>query len=544
MHITRRSVSLTLILLLVPAMLLGAPGLVGAGTLFGAATDYSEFIPCMRVAAFDYSGEGAVDLMVTPTSINWYMTVYGSDTGTFSLGSSTVTTGVPSSIAFGFFNGDEDHDMALACAGNNCVAVHINDGAGGFSGASNYPTNMTPVWVAAGDLNDDGYDDLVTANSGDDSVTVLMNDQDGTFTATNYAVFVGGPRVQPSAIALGDFDGDADLDIAVALELDGTFWAAFNDGTGAFSFGMTRNSAGLAPVSIVSADFNDDGYDDVAVANYLTSGSDNSVCVWLGGAGDSHTDFVGPDWHSVGDYLTSIAFGDFDADGTPDLAVADKNDDQVSVLLGDGEGDFGAPDSYTVGDEPVCIAAADFDSSGACDLATANNAGCGMSVLLSQASPPTIVDVTLNLEVGWNMVSVPVEADDMTVGVIFPDAEAVYTWDPGTKSYIMPTTIDPELSYWVAMTSADTVTVTGEAVTTWTYALSLGWNMAGSVYGDPVDMDDLVDDPAGSVQKNAIYHWNPETKSYDGATQIQEGLGYWMACTDGCDLTITAPEET
>jgi len=462
MHIMRRSVRFSLVLLLVPAMLLGTPVLVEAGTQFLSATNYDLGVSLLRVGAGDYSGDEVIDIVVTPPSSNWYTTACGTGTGTFTFSAEVCgTTGAPGSIAFGLFNDDEDLDMALACPGNNCVAVHINDGAGGFIGASSssYPTNSTPVWVAAGDLNDDGYDDLVTANSGDDSVTVLMNDQDGTFTDTNYTVFVGGPTVQPSAIALGDFDGDGDLDIAVALRLNQSFRVMFNNGAGSFS--VTQESAGLAPESIVSADFNDDGYYDVAVANYLADSSDNSVCVWLGGGGASHTDFVGPDWYSVGDYLTSIAAGDFNADGTPDLAVADEDDDRVSVLLGDGAGDFAAPDNYAVGEEPVCVVAADFNSDGACDLATANDAGHSMSVLLSRGSASTTRDLDLNLEAGWNMVSVPLTLDPEanTPDDVFPDAEAVYAWDPATKSYVVPTTIVPERSYWVAVTEADIVTV-------------------------------------------------------------------------------------
>jgi len=153
----------------------------------------------------------------------------------------------------------------------------------------------------------------------------------------------------------------------------------------------------------------------------------------------------------------------------------------------------------------------------------------------------TTVDVDISLATGWNMVSVPVEADDMSVDAVFPDAEAVYTWNPTTKSYETPETIDPKRSYWVAVTSPDTVTVTGTPVTEWTDELTAGWNMVGSVYGDPVDRNDLVVDPPGALQTNAIYHGNPTAKSYDTASQIQQGIGYWMAATQGCELTMTAP---
>jgi len=168
------------------------------------------------------------------------------------------------------------------------------------------------------------------------------------------------------------------------------------------------------------------------------------------------------------------------------------------------------------------------------DVYVADNENCRIQVF----GESTSVDVDISLAIGWNMVSVPVEAADMSVDAVFPDAEAVYWWDPATKSYTVPTTIAPELSYWVAVTSADTVTVTGTPVTEWTDELAAGWNMAGSVYGDPVAVGDLVDNPDGSVQMNAIYHWNPGTKSYDVATQIAQGLGYWMAATGTCDLTV------
>jgi len=158
--------------------------------------------------------------------------------------------------------------------------------------------------------------------------------------------------------------------------------------------------------------------------------------------------------------------------------------------------------------------------------------------LESDGSLPGDVSVDIDLKAGWNMVSVPVRATDMVVGAVFPDAEAVYTWNPTSKSYETPDTIDPKKSYWVAVTGDDTVTVTGTLVTEWTDALTAGWNMAGSVYGDPVDVADLSDNPSGAVQTNAIYHWNPTAKSYDTASQIQQGLGYWMAATQGCDLTV------
>jgi len=148
----------------------------------------------------------------------------------------------------------------------------------------------------------------------------------------------------------------------------------------------------------------------------------------------------------------------------------------------------------------------------------------------------------LDLKTGWNMVSVPVVPADTSRAAVFPPADvvAVYTWNPGTKSYEVPTNIAPEVGYWVAVTEPKTITVTGTPKTTWTSSLTTGWNMVGSVYGDPVAVGALVDDPSGSILDSAIYWWNPVSKSYETATSIVEGQGYWAATTQNCDLTMTA----
>jgi len=152
----------------------------------------------------------------------------------------------------------------------------------------------------------------------------------------------------------------------------------------------------------------------------------------------------------------------------------------------------------------------------------------------------TLDQIDIEMQAGWNMVSVPlgIFPSNAAPADVFPDADAVYTWNPETKYYETPTTIDPKKSYWVAITSPETVTVSGIPVTTWTDTLIAGWNMAGSVHGSSVAVGDLQDDPGGSVQTNAIYHWNPVAKSYDVASEIEQGLGYWMAATQGCDLTV------
>ena len=105
------------------------------------------------------------------------------------------------------------------------------------------------------------------------------------------------------------------------------------------SFASATNFAvGSYPHSVAVGDFNGDGKQDLAVANY---GSDN-VSILLGdGAGNFS---AAPDFRCWRYSSSSVAVGDFNGDGKQDLAVANADSDNVSILLGDGAGNFGAAD--------------------------------------------------------------------------------------------------------------------------------------------------------------------------------------------------------
>src|SRR5204863_314996 len=77
--------------------------------------------------------------------------------------------------------------------------------------------------------------------------------------------------------------------------------------------------------------------------------------------------------YGVGSGPVSVAVGDFNADGKPDLAVAIYGSANVSVLLGNGDGTFQAAVDYGVGSFPRSVVAGDFNADGKADLAVANS---------------------------------------------------------------------------------------------------------------------------------------------------------------------------
>jgi len=82
-----------------------------------------------------------------------------------------------------------------------------------------------------------------------------------------------------------------------------------------------------------------------------------------------------------------VAVGDFNGDGTPDVAVADNFSNTVSILLGTGTGSFGAASSFTVGTSPQSVAVGDFNGDGSADLAAANGGSNTVSILLNACVP-------------------------------------------------------------------------------------------------------------------------------------------------------------
>jgi streptogramin lyase len=86
--------------------------------------------------------------------------------------------------------------------------------------------------------------------------------------------------------------------------------------------------------------------------------------------------------YGVGSHPQTVATGDFDGDGTPDLAVVNRDDGTVSILLGNRDGTFRTGQTFAVGAVPVSVVVGDFNGDGKLDLLTVNGQGLDVSVLL------------------------------------------------------------------------------------------------------------------------------------------------------------------
>ena len=297
----------------------------GDGT-FQIHVDYPTGAQPGSVAIGDFNGDGKLDLAVVNSYSNNVSVLLGNGNGTFQPAVSYGTgsgTG-PAFVAVGDFNHDGKLDLAVANSNSSNVSVLLGNGDGTFQTAVNYDVGGAPTSIAVGDFNHDGKLDLAVANSNSTYVSVLLGNGDGTFqTAVNYDV--GGA---PTSIAVGDFNHDGKLDLAVAVPVPGpsTYVSVLlGNGDGTFQTAVNYN-APYAPDAVAVGDFNGDGNLDLVVGN-----RSSNISVFLGNGDGTFRTAVN---YSAGYNPSSVAVGDFNNDGTLDLAVANSGSSTtVTVLL-------------------------------------------------------------------------------------------------------------------------------------------------------------------------------------------------------------------
>jgi hypothetical protein len=339
------------------------------------------------IAMGDFNGDGRPDLAIANSGSNNLSVLLGTGNGGFSAASgSPFSVGYgPMSVGVGDFNRDGLADLAVANETSNGIIVLLGSGSGAFTATPQSPfgTGMRPDAVAIADFNGDGNADLVVANWADNNVSVLLGNGNGGFTVAPGSPYSIGDG--PVSLAVGDFNGDGNADLALADATGNTVQILLGNGSGSFKPALIRFTANK-PSSVVVGDFNGNGKADVA---YTNSGS-NNIAVLLGDGTGGFAPAPGSPF-AVGAQPSSVAVGDFNADGKPDLAVTNQGESDVTVLLGDGTGRFtpmsGSP--FPAGTAPTSVVVGDFNGDGRADLAIASAGSNDVTVLLGlPALPP------------------------------------------------------------------------------------------------------------------------------------------------------------
>jgi hypothetical protein len=244
--------------------------------------------------------------------------------------------------------------------------------------ASPFSAGGDPVFMAGGDFNGDGFADVVIANFATGGITILLGDGTGTLTASPQSPIQIGAN--PTGLAIGDFSNNGSDEIAIGTD-GGKVIVLVGNASGNFvpaaGSPITANSNSF----IAEGDFNGDGIADLVAADSSGSGT---ITVLLG-RGNAQFSALTP--VSI-NFPSSIAVADFDSDGRVDLAITNAKLNQVTVLLGNGDGTFlaAAGSPYSTGNDPVYVTIADFNADGNPDIAVANNGSANATVLLGDGA--------------------------------------------------------------------------------------------------------------------------------------------------------------
>lgn len=356
-------------------------------------------VPLWMTSA-DLNGDGKVDL-ITANGNGTISVFLGNGNGTFQTERDYLITSASEQLYFvtaADLNHDGKTDLALCY--QTQVIVLIGNGDGTFASPIFYSSGgSNPNSIAVGDFNADGNVDLAVVNLGPSTVGVLLGNGDGTFRPA----VVSPTGFEPFYLAIGDFNHDEKLDIVTSSPNEGYVSVLIGNGDGTFG-APTNLPAGYNPESIVAADFNGDGRLDFVVANN-NDALTNSVSVFLGNGDGTFQPYV---QYSVGEEPQYMAIGDLDGDGILDLIVLNiyYGGPSLSFLFGDGNGTF-QPEVVFPLTANLAVTPADFNNDGRLDLAIADRTNDKVE-LLTQIPSVNLSPTSLsfpNQEVGTTSAS-------------------------------------------------------------------------------------------------------------------------------------------
>jgi hypothetical protein len=523
-------------------------------TDFQTKQDFATGTSPFSVAIGDLDGDGKPDLAVANYGLST-VSVYRNTSTSGSIGTGSFDAKVdfatgtsPFSVAIGDLDGDGKPDLAVANTNitSNTVSVIRNKSTIGsidFYAKVDFATGLSPYSVAIGDLDGDGKPDLAVVNRSSGTVSVIRNKSTSGsidfYAKVDFAT--GGTDPNPRSVAIGDLDGDGKPDLAVANTISNTVSVIRNKSTsGSISFDAKVDFAtGTAPYSVAIGDLDGDGKPDLAVANHNST----TVSVIRNKSTSGSIDFDAKVDFATGSNPMSVAIGDLDGDGKPDLGVINYGSKNVSVIRNkstSGSIDFYAKVDFATGTAPPSAAIGDLDGDGRPDLAVANFGSTTVSVLRNaDISPPLTITPPGSLVV----------CSPSTLTLTASGCSGTVTWSEGAAT-------GTSLTLSVVGTYSITATCTDAGVTSAASTAVTGLQIKATVSVTAASQTNIscnggsngaasINTPTGGAG-GYTYSWSPSGGTATTATGLSAGT-YTVtvtganSCTATQSFTITQP---
>jgi hypothetical protein len=298
--------------------------------------------------------------------------------------------------------------LLAAAAVGTTAAAQIS-----FQSPVNYTAGTDPESVAVADFDGDGDVDIAATVRNPPRLSVLRNNGDGTFAAPEFSAMATGS--DPAALVARDFNADGHVDLMLTQRDNNNLKYLRNLGDGHFTV-QTTIDVGVSPQNIVAGDFDRDGDQDVAI----TCRGNNRVNI-IRNLGGGNFDVV--QGLSVGASPRGLAVGRFqlqpETENLLDLVVAAHDSRRIDILHNQGNGSFVLVHSLVLGptDHPEDVAVADFD-------------GDGMDDIVASVSDTTVHDVVYFRQTAWGVFA---PADYFDAGGVHPVGIVACDFDRDTR---------------------------------------------------------------------------------------------------------------
>jgi hypothetical protein len=333
-------------------------------------------------ASGDFNNDNRMDIVVANYHSSSIGVLLGYGNGSFAtvVIYSTDDGSRPQSVAVGDFNNDNITDIAVANYRTDNIGIFIGKGDGTFQTQIKYSTGYLsmPTFVIVNDFDNDNHSDVAVSNKNRDDIGILYGYGDGTFASV--VLYSTGIGTSPTCIRSGKFNNDETTDIVIASPGTNYIMILYGLGDGRFVLGPSYTTGTKSgPISLAVGDFDGDGNLDITTANYLI----NNVGVHISYGSQ---DFGGMISYSTGSgsYPYSVAVSHFDADRNSDIVVANYGTNSIGILFGYGNGTFATIEIYSMEDNahPTAVAVADLNNDNQSDIVVCNSESNNIYVYL------------------------------------------------------------------------------------------------------------------------------------------------------------------